>query len=175
LEHKNELLLNIEWLDRTKVYPYARNSRQNEATAQVVARSIEQYGWQQPLVIDDDNIIVVGHSRWTAAGILGHKQVPVVRFTGTPEEAKEYRIADNRIQETSKWDFDILKSELADLDLDTGFSDEEIYKILSSESLTISAEPTVFEVVIELTDELEQQVLYNQLDEEGEECRLLSI
>lgn len=175
MEPENKLLL--KWVPRHSVKPYARNSRKNEETAEVVARSIREYGWQQPIVVDKNSVIVVGHSRWHAAELLGMTEVPVVEFTGTEQEAKEYRIADNRIQETSKWDYDILKTELVDLDLDTGFTEEEIDKILGDKTFSMieKAEPTVFEVIVEFTDELEQRVLYNQLTEEGLVCRLLSI
>lgn len=176
MEYKNKLLLNVEWVDRIGVKPYARNSRRNDDTIEVVARSIKNYGWQQPIVIDNDNIIVAGHSRWKAAELLSHDKVPIVRFNGNEQEAKEYRIADNRIQETSEWDYDILKTELIDLEFDTGFTDHEIKKILGDEHLTEYVEPEIFEVIIELPEEEVQKKVYKWLtEEEGNECRLLSI
>ena len=169
----------LEYLEIEKVRPYVMNSRRNDDTIKVVADSIEAYGFQQPIVIDDDNVIVAGHARWKAARHLKMEKVPVVRFKGSQQEAKEYRILDNRSQEDSKWDPDLLKQELDGLDAHpTGFSQDEINNILSDLSLTDTQkiEPTSFELVVDCESEVQQKELHKFITEELKKvCRVLTI
>ena len=129
----NSLLL--EYRDINQVYPYTRNGRRNEETVDQVAVSIQSYGFQQPIVVDKNGVIVVGHTRYAAAKKLKLTEVPVIVFGGDDQLAKEYRLADNRIQENSDWDKDVLLNELLDLKdtpLPTGFTDSELDKLLDS-------------------------------------------
>lgn len=97
--------------------PYAGNPRQNDNAVAAVAESIRQFGWQQPIVVDKDDIIVVGHTRFKAAQRLGLKTVPVIKAENlTEEEARAYRLADNRLAELAQWDFEKLGEELDKLD-----------------------------------------------------------
>jgi ParB-like chromosome segregation protein Spo0J len=78
------------------ITPYDRNPRINDNAVDAVARSIEEFGFRQPVVVDEDNVIIVGHTRWKAATKLGLERIPVHVAEGlTPEKAKAYRIADN--------------------------------------------------------------------------------
>lgn len=176
---ENKSVLTVEWIDCDDIRPYVRNSRRNDPTVAEVAKSIEQFGWQQPIVVDQNNIIVAGHSRWRAAKQLKQLKVPVIRFKGTSEQAHYYRILDNRSQENSDWDMDLLRGELIDLDRQypTGFTDQEIDKILgASESQNKLAEKTVFEIVVTCENETQQQELYDYVSKElKRECRVLSI
>ena len=111
--------------------PYAGNAKKHDSTQIAnVAESIRQFGFVQPIVIDRDGVIVIGHCRALAAKKLGMKEVPCVCVDDlTPEQVNALRIVDNKSNE-SPWDFDILHDELADLDLnnfdfDFGFDDEE--------------------------------------------------
>lgn len=171
--------LALEWLPLDAVRPYTMNSRRNDQTVPVVMDSIRAYGFQQPIVIDRDNVIVAGHSRWKAARELKMEQVPVVRFEGTEQEAREYRILDNRSQEDSRWDPDLLKQELAELDnLPTGFSQEEIGNILKDMAIsdTKKIEPTSFELVVDCESEDQQKELHQYVTKElGKVCRVLTI
>lgn len=170
----NQLVL--EWVPRLSVKPYNRNSRKNEDTVGVVATSIKTYGWQQPIVVDQNMTIVAGHARWLAAGELGLDTVPVVRFTGTETEAREYRLLDNRVQEDSDWDRDLLRTELKDLDLPTGFSEAELENLFGRDRLMEIVEPTVFEVIVDCESEAQQRELYQWATEtEGRVCRVLTI
>ena len=93
--------------------PYAKNPRNNDGAVAAVADSITKYGFRQPIVVDTDGVIVVGHTRWKAAQKLGMAEVPVHVATDlTPEEARAYRIADNRVAELAEWDNDLLRPEL---------------------------------------------------------------
>ena len=111
--------------------PYAKNTKKHDKTQiNNVAESIKQYGFVQPIVIDKDNVVVIGHCRLLAAKQLKMKEVPCVCVEDlTEEQVKALRIVDNKSNE-SEWDFDILPDELAELDLsdfsfDFGIEDEE--------------------------------------------------
>lgn len=97
--------------------PYANNPRQNDNAVAAVAESIKKFGWQQPLVVDENDVILVGHTRFKAAKRLGLETVPVIVAKGlTEEEARAYRLADNRLAELAQWDFEKLGEELDNLD-----------------------------------------------------------
>jgi len=120
-----------------KVSPYESNPRENDHAVAKVAASLEQFGWQQPIVIDSDSVIIAGHTRWLAAKSLDMKKVPcVVADNLSAEQVKAYRIADNRIAAESDWNVELLKAELVglkDADYDlllTGFDENEIIKYL---------------------------------------------
>ena len=98
--------------------PYAGNAKKHDSTQIAnVAESIRQFGFVQPIVIDRDGVIVIGHCRALAAKKLGMQEVPCVCVDDlTPEQVKALRIVDNKSNE-SEWDLDILPDELAELDL----------------------------------------------------------
>lgn len=99
-----------------KIKPYENNPRDNEAGVDAVANSIDEFGWQQPIVVDKDNVIIVGHTRYKAAKKLGMKEVPVVVADKLSEEqVKAYRLADNKTGELTDWDDGLLDSELDDI------------------------------------------------------------
>ena len=122
--------MNIESKLLADIVPYAKNAKKHD-NRQInnVAESIKQYGFVQPIVIDRDGVIVIGHCRALAAKKLGMKEVPCVCVDDlTPEQVNALRIVDNKSNE-SEWDFDLLADELADLDLsdfdfDFGIEDE---------------------------------------------------
>jgi DNA modification methylase len=114
--------------------PYERNPRVNAGAAVAkVAASLREYGWKQPIVVDADGVIIVGHTRLLAAQSLGLAEVPVVVARDlTPAQVKAYRLADNRTNEEAEWDTKKLALELSDLQLDsfdlalTGFDADEL-------------------------------------------------
>lgn len=114
--------MNIEQVDIKTVIPYEFNNRKhNETQVNRIANSIKEFGYNQPIVVDEDNIILVGHGRLHASLKLGLKQVPVLKKTGlTESQKKAYRILDNKLQNDSEWDFDNLTFELDFLE-DNGF------------------------------------------------------
>lgn len=98
------------------IKPYENNPRDNDGGIDAVANSIKEFGWQQPIVVDNDNVIIVGHTRYKAAKKLGLKEVPVKVATGlTPEQVKAYRLADNKTGELTDWDMSLLDDELSDI------------------------------------------------------------
>lgn len=98
------------------IKPYENNPRDNDGGVDAVANSIKEFGWQQPIVVDKDNVIIVGHTRYKAAKKLGMKEVPVVVADKLSEEqVKAYRLADNKTGELTDWDDGLLDSELDDI------------------------------------------------------------
>ena len=101
------------------IIPYERNPRRNTEAVKYVAQSIKEFGFKQPIVLDKDNVIIAGHTRWLAAQTLGLDEVPcVVAKDLSDEQVKAYRLADNKVGEIASWDFDLLAEELADIDFD---------------------------------------------------------
>jgi ParB-like chromosome segregation protein Spo0J len=126
-------------LDR--LTPYTRNPRRNESAIATVAASLAEYGWRQPIVVDDHMVILAGHTRLEAARQLGLTEGPVHIARGlTPAQAKAYRLMDNRSNENATWDEALLGLELDDLQLDgfdlglTGFEDDELDRLLRGEA-----------------------------------------
>lgn len=115
------------------ITPYKDNPRTNKNAVNVVKKSLSEFGFQQPLVLDKDNIIIVGHTRFEAAKELGFESVPCFIATElTEEKIKAYRIMDNKSAEYASWNLGLLSKEItqlleADYDLDfTGFSEFEL-------------------------------------------------
>jgi len=127
------------------IRPYENNPRLNDAAVDAVARSIQEFGFRQPIVVDEAGVIIVGHTRYKAALQLTMTEVPVHVAVGlSTEQAKAYRIADNQTATLASWDDDKLVQELAQLqemDFDvalTGFSEEDLQRLLGpvTEALT---------------------------------------
>jgi DNA modification methylase len=129
--------MKIELWKLDRIRPYERNPRQNDKAVDAVGRSIREYGFRQPLVVDTEGVIVCGHTRYKAALKLGLEKVPVHVATDlTPEQIKAYRIADNKTADLAEWDYDLLPIELGELqacnfDLGLlGFDEKELAKLL---------------------------------------------
>ena len=121
------------------IKPYENNPRINDGAVDAVAQSLKQFGFRQPIVVDDSGVIICGHTRLKAAIKLGLEKVPVhVVKDLSPEQVKAYRLADNKTAELAEWDFEILPIEIADLqdagfDLaNFGFSDKELTQLIDS-------------------------------------------
>ena len=124
----------------TEIKPYEKNPRQNDAAVDAVAASIREFGFRQPIVVDPDDVIICGHTRFKAAQQLGLEKVPVhVARDLTPEQIRAYRIADNKTGELATWDMDLLPIELAelqglDIDLELlGFDGDELARMLAGD------------------------------------------
>jgi ParB-like chromosome segregation protein Spo0J len=133
------VFMKIELMPVDQVLPYARNPRINAHAVEKVAASIKEFGFRQPIVVDGEMVIVVGHVRYEAAKRLGLKKVPVHVATDlTPEQIKAYRITDNRVGEESEWDKALLQLEIVELEEAAfsaellGFNDEELRDIKAS-------------------------------------------
>jgi DNA modification methylase len=143
--------MKIEIADITSIKPYENNPRKLKDDAiEKVAMSLKEYGFRQPIVVDKDRVIVVGHTRYRASKKLGFKEVPItIADNLTPEQINAYRIADNRTAEESEWDSELLKMEIKDLEakdfkLDLlGFNDEQLNDILFEEKQGLTDEDEV--------------------------------
>lgn len=119
--------LKIEYIDIEKLIPYINNPRINDNAVDVVAASIKEFGFKNPILINNENVIIAGHTRLKAAKKLGLKEVPVIRVEDlTKNQIKAFRIADNKTTEFAEWNMELLELELEELeDMFTGFSEEE--------------------------------------------------
>ena len=127
----------VEMRKIADIKPYPQNPRLNDHAVAAVAASIREFGFRQPLVVDEDNVIIAGDTRYKAALQLGLSLVPVHVARGlTPAQIKAYRIADNQTAALADWDYDRLLQELADLesehfDVDLlGFPADELTQLL---------------------------------------------
>ena len=146
--------MKIEIADISSIKPYENNPRKlSEKAIETVAMSLKEYGFRQPIVVDKDRIIVVGHTRFRASKKLGFKEVPItIADNLTPEQINAYRIADNRTSEESEWDSELLKMELKELDLKdfdlelTGFNEDQLNSLLFEEEEGLTDENAVPEL-----------------------------
>ncbi len=132
--------MKIQMMKIGEITPYEKNPRINDKAVDAVCKSLQEFGWQQPIVVDANHVIIIGHTRTKAAQKLGWTEVPVVVAENlSPEQVKALRIADNKTGEIAEWDYNLLPAELQDLcsagyDATlTGFSLEDIGDILAGE------------------------------------------
>ena len=158
-----------------KVIPYARNPRKNHRAIDKVAASIQEFGWQQPIVIDSESVIVAGHTRYLAAQKLGLKKIPVHFAEGLSKiKIKAYRLMDNRCRDDSEWEKELLKVELEEIkgngfDLTlAGFEDVEISKLL--EEVEDNESGVLFEQAVQLKPPREYIVV--MCEDDGEFVQL---
>ena len=123
--------LRVKYVPIGDVRPYEDNPRRNDGAVQAVVNSIREFGWKQPIVVDADGTIIVGHTRYKAALALEMTHVPVVVASDlTPEQCAAYRLADNRVGELAEWDSELLAQELdglAGFDMERfGFDDSDL-------------------------------------------------
>jgi hypothetical protein len=177
----------VEQWDIEKLIPYARNSR-THSSEQVdqIAASIKEWGWTVPILVDEAGGIIAGHGRTMAAKKLGMKTVPVMVASGWSDAKKRaYIIADNKLALNAEWDNELLKIELLDLgelnyNLELiGFDLQEISNILDDQNEIKQPESVdykeVFNIIIECSNEEDQQKIFNKLDAEGYKCRVQSL
>lgn len=120
----------IVTLKLSEIIPYERNPRKNDAAVEDLAESIRQCGYRARIIVDENNVILAGHTRLKALQLLGWKEAEVQRELDMPEEMKrKYRLLDNKISEKSTWDFELLEWELEDLNFegyDFGFELQDL-------------------------------------------------
>jgi len=185
----NDICDAVERVPAADLIPYTNNPKKHpDEQVQKIASSIKNYGFDQPIVVDEDNEIIKGHGRLQAAELLGMETVPVLRRDDlTDTEKKAARIADNKSAE-SPWDDDLLSLEveqtLDDFDpVELGFDDDELDDLLNEGDDTGpgigDSEPLgldeAYEVIVECESEADQEETYQRLTEGGYECRLNSM
>lgn len=114
----------------TDLIPYVKNPRKNDKAVKPVAESIKQFGFNVPITIDKDGIIITGHTRLKAAKLLGMEEVPVIQLSElTPDQVKGFRLVDNRTSEFAEWDFEQLAIELSEVEIDLSPFDFKVPEI----------------------------------------------
>lgn len=121
--------LKVQYISINNIVPYENNPRHNQDAIPAVIESIKQFGFRNPMILDKENVIVAGHTRYEAAKALGMTEVPVIYADDLSEEqVRKFRLVDNKTAEFAGWDFTKLEWELAELDFgdfDFGFSQSE--------------------------------------------------
>ncbi len=140
-------MLEVREIEVNKLRPWEDNPRRNDHAVEVVAESIHSFGFNVPILCDQNLLIIAGHTRWKAAQKLRMLNVPVIIVEMDDAKRRAFAIADNKTAEIAEWDFpklkevlDRLKSE--DIEIRSlGFSDEEIRRLLLDEDDTENSVP----------------------------------
>ena len=163
--------MKIELWDIEKIIPYENNVKiHDQKQIEKIAESIRRFGWDQPVVVDKNGVIIKGHGRTLAAKHLGLDKVPVlVRDDLTEDQVKAARIADNRVA-MGDIDTEMLQEELRKIDLDlSGIFDAKELRFLNDVDLTeVAPEAVVPDIVSEMEDEGERESEYIRQAEESE-------
>lgn len=161
---------NIEYIKTNELLPYARNSRTHSPQqVKQIAASIKEFGWTNPILVDESNMIIAGHGRVMAAEHLQYTEVPCIRLEYLTEMQKRaYVIADNKLALNAGWDEEMLKVEVEDLHTNgynvemLGFDADELNMIMNGWDSDIVVEDVHYHdgaiVKIKVEHEVEQQV-----------------
>jgi ParB-like chromosome segregation protein Spo0J len=164
--------------------PYALNSRtHSDAQVAQLAASIREFGFTNPILIDEQNNLIAGHGRLLAARKAKMESVPAVVVTGLDDRKRRALvIADNKLALNAGWDMDSLLVEMQDLGSDfgelMGFSEKELLDMFRAEEDQLPQEQELkatFEVAVECSDESEQETVFNLLSKKGYTCRILTM
>ena len=142
-------MLKFEEIEISDLHPWEDNPRLNDCAVDAVAKSIRSFGFNVPILCDQNRTIVAGHTRWKAAQKLGMKRVPVITIKLTDAQRKAFSVADNKTAEIADWDFPKLRDVLEelrceDIELgDIGFSEEELRRLFGKEVLDENEIPEV--------------------------------
>lgn len=113
------IIIKLEKINIDLIKPYNKNPRNNNDAVEIIIKSIKQCEYISPIILDENNIILAGHTRFKALKKLGYKEVEcIIKIGLTEKQKKKYRILDNKTSEIAKWDYEILKDELKDLDFE---------------------------------------------------------
>lgn len=164
----------------SELTPYEKNAKTHDKVQiDNVAQSIKELGWLQPIVVDRDGVVVVGHCRLLAAKKLKQKEVPcVIADDLTDEQIKKYRVLDNKLNE-SPWDLHLLAEDVEGLDfsgyeVDFGIDDCEIEEPKAKEREEAAFHESI-SVVIDCENDEEAQAVFEHLSEEGYKCRISTL
>jgi len=110
--------MKVQEISIHELKPYENNPRKNDSAVDAVRKSIQQFGFKEPIVIDKNKVIVCGHTRLKAAKLLGYEKIPcVIADDLTPEQIKAFRLIDNKTSEFAAWDLEKLETELENIEL----------------------------------------------------------
>lgn len=175
-------MLKIEYLPLAELKPYARNAKLHPAEqVEQIKRSIQEFGFNDPIAIWGDNTVIEGHGRLIAATEMGLDTVPVIRLDDlTDEQRRAYTLVHNKLTINSDFDMDTLTLELEDItDIDMsdfGFEDLAIDEPgVSEPGETSFSYSEQYGVIVMCFDEGEQERIYNELSEQGYNCRVVAV
>lgn len=180
--------INIIYKNIDELIPYVNNPRRNEGAIDAVASSIKNFGFKQPIVIDDKNEIIAGHTRLLASKKLGLEEVPVIIADDLNEgQIRAYRLADNKVGELAEWDYEALEIELSeieikDIDIDMrelGFEtqSEQINTDNIEDNIDTSYQELYDRTIIAIQCDTEQELekVFSNLVNEGYNCQILTL
>ena len=173
--------MEIRNISLSELKEYENNPRLiNDEAVDRVAASIKEFGFKVPIIVDENNVIVAGHTRKLAAQSIGMDEIPVIIADDlTEEQIKAFRLADNKVAEFSEWDFDLLSDEINGLDIDMddfGFDEIEEKDNVEEEEDTSSVDlDGNVVIVVEADTESKLEEIFSKLVEEGYQCRLLTL
>src|SRR5699024_3221297 len=173
--------MEIKNISLSELKEYENNPRLiNDEAVDRVAASIKEFGFKVPIIVDENNVIVAGHTRKLAAQSIGMDEIPVIIADDlTEEQIKAFRLADNKVAEFSEWDFDLLSDEINGLDIDMddfGFDEIEEKDNVEEEEDTSSVDlDENVVIVVEADTESKLEEIFSELVEEGYQCRLLTL
>lgn len=183
--------MEIQTIHIDLIRPYWRNPRNNDKAVEVVRESIKRYGYNQPIAIDTDNVIIAGHTRYKALRELGYENIACVVLDIDEEKAKEYRINDNKSNEFADWDDDKLMFELREIEelegMEVFFGKGELDNLIEDQAFSVEEmdeEATENQVRAQITtkaqvaseddedeDEVSDEEIERQVQEEMERKR----
>ena len=167
--------MNIIELPIDSIIPYENNPRDNDEAVEFVANCIRRFGFRNPIQVDENNVILCGHTRLLACLSLGMENVPCIRHEGLTEDEKAaYRLADNKVAEIAKWDFGKLDEELSKVgdeinmqDFGFVFNEHDIDPLPKDED-----EGGDCALIVVLESAEERKDLQERLESEGYSCRI---
>lgn len=165
------------------IIPYKGNPRNNKKAIDKVAGAIKEFGFNVPITIDENDVVVTGHTRLLASKKLGLTKVPTITLTGlSNEQIQAFRIADNKVSEFSEWNEDLLMQELSEIEsIDMSIFGFDDIKNELEEELENDEAPKIMYldekdiIAIECDSEEELELTFMKLQEEGYNCRILTL
>ena len=152
--------MTVQNIKLTQIKPYWRNARKNDKTVEALKQSIKDYGFNQPIVLDRNNVIITGHARFKALMQLGYEFAPCIVTDLSEIKAKQYRIADNKTHEMTVWDNDELVVELREIgqfeEMQTYFSNIDLSSWLD-DSVGFNVKPVTEDEVTKKRTDLEDR------------------
>lgn len=109
--------MELKTIQLSQIKPYQKNARKNDEAVEYVIKSIQQCDYVAPIILDENNTILAGHTRYKALKKLGYKQAEcIIKSNLSEEQKRKYRLLDNKTNEFAQWDFELLQEEISDLD-----------------------------------------------------------
>lgn len=192
--HDVFLLFIIEFMEKeidiNLIKPYKNNPRNNDGAVEALANSIKTFGFINPIIVNQDYVILAGHTRLKALKKLNYKKAKIIQVSLSPTKEKAFRLADNKVGELAQWIPNLEQNELADIqdminadenenfsmkdfgfdkDVDSALEDQVNDTDLSNKDFE------KFQVVVNCTDEDDLQETYEKLTEEGYECDISTL